>query len=173
MNHAINLTVGCHYFVPGLWLPPQLSPDGATYKRPHTSDSSLLLIYRPRKNERCKIFLQELGMELIRPQLAARASNPVGLHMSTHCALLTALNDEHTESSSSEPSIHNRETSSTAQRGRCHVCSKEFAGTGDSKKKKSNRANKTRHRCVQCNQWACSKHASVETHTQYFCNKCK
>jgi len=117
--------------------------------------------------------IQRSLMELIRPQLAARASNPVGLHMSTHCALLTALNDEHTESSSSEPSIHNTETSSTAQRGRCHVCSKEFAGTGDSKKKKSNRANKTRHRCVQCNQWACSKHASVETHTQYFCNKCK
>ena len=52
MNHAIDLAVGCHYFLPGLRLPPQLSPDGATCKRQHTSDSSLLLIYRPRKDER-------------------------------------------------------------------------------------------------------------------------
>ena len=51
MNHAI-LTVGFHYFLPGLRLPPWLSPDGATCKRQHTSDSSLLLIYRPRKDER-------------------------------------------------------------------------------------------------------------------------
>ena len=52
MNHAIDLAVGCHYFLPGLRLPPQLSADGATCKRQHTSDSSLLLIYRPRKDER-------------------------------------------------------------------------------------------------------------------------
>ena len=52
MNHAIDLAVGCRYFLPGLRLPPQRSPDGATCKRQHTSDSSLLLIYRPRKDER-------------------------------------------------------------------------------------------------------------------------
>ena len=52
MNHAIDLAVGCSYFLPGLRLPPQLSPDGATCIRQHTSDSSLLLIYRPRKDER-------------------------------------------------------------------------------------------------------------------------
>ena len=52
MNHVIDLAVGCHYFLPGLQLPPLLSPDGATCKRQHTSDSSLLLIYRPRKDER-------------------------------------------------------------------------------------------------------------------------
>ena len=52
VNHAIDLVVGCHYFLPGLRLPPQLSPDGATCKRQHTSDPALLLIYRPRKDER-------------------------------------------------------------------------------------------------------------------------
>ena len=52
MNHAIDLAVGCSYFLPGLRLPPQLSPHGATCIRQHTSDSSLLLIYRPRKDER-------------------------------------------------------------------------------------------------------------------------
>jgi len=52
VNHAIDLAVGCHYFLPGLRLPSSLSPDGATCKRQRTSDSSLLLIYRPRKDER-------------------------------------------------------------------------------------------------------------------------
>ena len=52
MNHAIDLAVGCHYFLPGLQLLPLLSSDGATCKRQHTSDSSLLLIYRPRNDER-------------------------------------------------------------------------------------------------------------------------
>ena len=52
MNHAIDLAVGCHYFLPGLRLPQYLSPDGANCKRQHTFDSSLLLIYRPRKDER-------------------------------------------------------------------------------------------------------------------------
>ena len=52
MNHAIDLAVGCRYFLPGPRLPPWLSPDGATCKRQHTSDFSLLLIYRPRKDER-------------------------------------------------------------------------------------------------------------------------
>ena len=54
MNRAIDLAVGCHYCLPGLRLPPQLSPDGATCKRQHTSDSSFttVLIYRPRKDER-------------------------------------------------------------------------------------------------------------------------
>ena len=42
--HAINPAVVCHCFLPGLHLPSQLSPDGATCKRQHTSDSSLLLI---------------------------------------------------------------------------------------------------------------------------------
>jgi len=49
VNHAIDLAVCCRYFLP---LPPLLSPDGATCKRQHASDSSLLLIYRPRKDER-------------------------------------------------------------------------------------------------------------------------
>ena len=52
MNHAIDPAVGCHYFLPSLRLPPYLSPDGATCKRQHTSDSSFLLISRPRKDER-------------------------------------------------------------------------------------------------------------------------
>jgi len=52
VNHAIDLAVGCHYFLPGLRLPQYLSPDGANCKRQHTFDSSLLLIYRPRKDER-------------------------------------------------------------------------------------------------------------------------
>ena len=26
VNHAIDLAVGCHYFLPGQWLPPKLSP---------------------------------------------------------------------------------------------------------------------------------------------------
>ena len=53
MNHAIDLAVGCHYFLPGLRLrvTSVALPDGATCKRQHTSDSSLLLIYRPRKDE--------------------------------------------------------------------------------------------------------------------------
>jgi len=52
VNHAIDLAVGCHYFLPGLRLPLSLSPDGATCKWQHTSDSSLLLIYRHKKDER-------------------------------------------------------------------------------------------------------------------------
>ena len=40
VNHAIDLAVGCHYFLQGLLLPPYISPDGATCKRQHTSDSS-------------------------------------------------------------------------------------------------------------------------------------
>ena len=52
VNHAIDLAVGCHYFLPGLRLPMLRTPDGATCKRQHTSDSSLLVIYRPRKDER-------------------------------------------------------------------------------------------------------------------------
>jgi len=52
VDHAIDLAVGCHYFLPGLRLPPYLSPDGATCKRQHIYDSSLLLIYRLRKDER-------------------------------------------------------------------------------------------------------------------------
>jgi len=35
--HAINPAVVCHCFLPGLRLPSQLSPDGATCKRQHTS----------------------------------------------------------------------------------------------------------------------------------------
>ena len=52
MNHAIDLAVGSHYFQPGLRIPPYLSPDGATCKGHHTSNSSLLLIYRSSKDER-------------------------------------------------------------------------------------------------------------------------
>ena len=52
MNHAIYSAVVCRCFLPGLGLPPSRSPGGATCKRQHTSDSSLLLIYRPRKDER-------------------------------------------------------------------------------------------------------------------------
>ena len=37
---------------PRIHRPPPLSPDGATRKRQHASDSSLLLVYRPRKDER-------------------------------------------------------------------------------------------------------------------------
>ena len=61
VNHAIDLAVGCHYFLPSLRLPPQLSPDDdATCKRQHTSDSSLLLIYRPidRKYEMRELYFQ-------------------------------------------------------------------------------------------------------------------
>ena len=42
--HTINPAVVCHCFLPGLRLPSQLSPDGATCKRQHTPDSSFLLI---------------------------------------------------------------------------------------------------------------------------------
>jgi len=44
VNHAIYQAVVCHCFLPGQRLPSQLSPGGATCKRQHTSDSSLLLI---------------------------------------------------------------------------------------------------------------------------------
>ena len=44
VNHAIYPAVVCHCFLPGLRLPSWLSPDGATCKRQHTSNSSLLLI---------------------------------------------------------------------------------------------------------------------------------
>jgi len=40
VNHATDLAVGCRCFLPGLRLPPWLSPDSATCKRQHTSDSS-------------------------------------------------------------------------------------------------------------------------------------
>ena len=44
VNHAIDPAVGCRYFLPGLRLPPWLSPDGGTCKRQHTSDSSFWFV---------------------------------------------------------------------------------------------------------------------------------
>jgi len=49
VNHAIYPAVGCRYFLPGLRLPHQMAlhVNGSTHLIP-----ALLLIYRPRKDER-------------------------------------------------------------------------------------------------------------------------
>ena len=55
VNHTIDLAVGCHYFLPGLQLPPSLSPDGATCKRQHTSDSSFTTNLSTQKGRKAEL----------------------------------------------------------------------------------------------------------------------
>jgi Transposase IS4 len=112
--------------------------------------------------ERRRLFLKELGTELILPLVQQRAANMNGLSSSCQQAIRTVL----------KPAIPEPEQPSTSAPkeapGKCVVCITEGYGTGY--KKAKNNANKVKQRCVTCHKPVCKKH-SKQTQT-ITCNNC-
>jgi hypothetical protein len=100
--------------------------------------------------ERRRLFLKELGTELILPLVQQRAANINGLSSSCQQAIRTILNQpiRVQPPSTSAPSV---------PPGKRVVCITEGYGTGY-KKAKTN-ANKVKQRCVSCHKPACQKHS--------------
>ena len=117
-------------------------------------------------------FLYDLGVALVRPYLANRAANPVGLQLPLRPAIQTVTGEPVVDPSSHSVPTSSEEDQPPVKRGRCCVCSHTFAGTGESKQKKSQKANKSQYRCSSCNYWTCLKHSTAVKDVQYICNLC-
>jgi hypothetical protein len=114
-------------------------------------------------DQRRRLFLSELGMTLIKPQLENRATQLNGLTRSITCALGQILG-RNVHLTSQAPVA-----AEGAERKRCHVCVSNSTGRGF-KRTKYNNANKSASVCSICGKTTCGKHSRVEKN--FICHVC-
>ncbi|XP_049847194.1 uncharacterized protein LOC126299375 [Schistocerca gregaria] len=124
---------------------------------------SLFLLNFPnwKKNllNRRRVFITNLGLELIRSQVDKRAQNLYGLQKPVIMAMESIT--QRKLSCSVEPSSA---TAEPGTRGWCHLCCQEAA----SKKIKYNKLGKSTVTCSQCHKHVCGKHCRKTV----LCEKC-
>lgn len=113
--------------------------------------------WNDKKTNRRRLFLQELGLQLIKPHIEERAKNINGLQNHVLMAIENVLGRR-----MEKPRT---KTSTDNSKGRCHVCCSQTK----TKKEKTNKLAKTTIVCNNCGNYVCGKH-SVKTNVCLECN---
>jgi hypothetical protein len=107
--------------------------------------------WNAKKSHRRRLFLHELGLQLIRPQVEERSTHP-SLKSQVKTAIASVLGHSICPVPAADPG-----TSSGTTRGRCFLCLRETHGKGH--KKLKDKVRRMQQRCCRCNKHVCNENS--------------
>ena len=105
--------------------------------------------WNARKSHRRRLFLHELGLQLIRPHVERRAVQP-GLNSQIQQVLSTTLGRPVKTPSTGTSAVQ------SACRGRCYICVRLTHGKDH--KKRKDKVRRQQQRCAKCSRHVCNEH---------------